>query len=80
MEVPLESVYSGIVSLRGIHMVTLLDFHLQIWCMDMGNAYLESYTREKVSIMAGKEFRPDLVGHTLLILKALYGLRSSGLR
>jgi hypothetical protein len=54
--------------------------HLQIWCTDVGNAYLESYTREKVGIIAGEEFGPDLAGHTLLISKALYGLRSSGLR
>ena len=46
--------------------------------MDIGNAYLEAYT-EMVYIVAGKEFG-DLCGHTLIIHKALYGLRSSGLR
>ena len=45
----------------------------------MGNTYLEAYTKEKVYIIAGKEFG-DLCKHTLIIQKALYGLRSSGLR
>ena len=34
---------------------------------------------EKVVIVAGPEFG-DLEGHTLIIVKALYGLKSSGLR
>ena len=45
----------------------------------MGNAYLESYTSEKVYIRAGPEFG-EREGHTLLISKAIYGLRSSGAR
>ena len=44
---------------------------------DVGNAYLESFTKEKVAFIAGPEFGP-LVDHVLLIRKALYGLRSSG--
>ena len=40
---------------------------------------MESYTQEKVCFTAGPEFGP-LAGHTLVIVKALYGLRSSGLR
>ena len=39
--------------------------------------YLEAETKEKVSFIAGPEFG-DLAGHTLIIVKALYGLRSSG--
>ena len=52
---------------------------LDLWATDIGNTYLEAYTLEKVYIVAGKEFGP-LAGHTLLISKALYSLRSSGLR
>jgi len=44
---------------------------------DIGNAYLEAYTREKVYFIAGSEFG-QLEGHTLVISKALYGLRTSG--
>jgi hypothetical protein len=51
----------------------------KVWATDIGNAYLKSLTREKVYIIAGPEFG-ECKGHTLLINKALYGLKSSGLR
>jgi hypothetical protein len=47
------------------------------WATDIGNAYLEAKTCEKVCIRAGPEFG-NLSGHLLLIDKALYGLRFSG--
>jgi hypothetical protein len=40
---------------------------------------LESYTQEKVYIVAGPEFGLR-EKHVLIISKALYGLKSSGLR
>ena len=80
-DTPIDSVYSSVVSLRGIRMLTFLAElnGLDVWATDIGNAYLESYTQEKVFIVAGPEFG-DREGHTLIITKALYGLRSSGLR
>ena len=48
------------------------------WAIDIGNAYLEALTSEKVCIRAGPEFGPELEGHLLIIYKALYGLKSSG--
>jgi Reverse transcriptase (RNA-dependent DNA polymerase) len=79
--IPLESVYSGVVRLRGFRIVLFLAElnHLEIWAMDIGNAYLEAYTTERVYIIAGPEFR-EREGHILVISKALYGLRSSGAR
>jgi Reverse transcriptase (RNA-dependent DNA polymerase) len=59
--------------------VFLAEFNqLELWGADVGNAYLEALTKKKVYIIGGPEFG-DLAGHTLLIFKALYGLRSSGL-
>jgi Reverse transcriptase (RNA-dependent DNA polymerase) len=80
-EVPLESVYSGVVSLRGFRLVLFLAElnNLELWATDIGNAYLEAYTSEKVYIIAGPEFG-ELEGHALSISKALYGLRSRGAR
>ncbi len=52
---------------------------LEFWATDIGNAYLESHTSEKLYIIAGPEFG-DREGHILVINKALYGLRSSGKR
>jgi hypothetical protein len=75
-----ESVYSGVVSLRGIRLVIFLAElnRLELWGADVGNAYLEANTKESVYIVGGPEFGA-LEGHTLIIFKALYGLRSSGL-
>ena len=80
-EVPLSSVYSGVVSLKGVRLALFLSElnSLETWCTDIGNAYLEANTKEKVYIKAGPEFG-KLKGHTLIIVKALYGLRTSGLR
>ncbi len=47
---------------------------------DIGNAYLNGQTREKLYIIAGPEFGPELEGKRLIIDKALYGLKSSSAR
>ena len=80
-ETPVDSVYSSVVSLRGIRILAFLAElnNLELWATDIGNAYLESYTNEKVYIRAGAEFG-DREGHYLVIVKALYGLKSSGVR
>ena len=80
-EVPVESVYSGVVSLRGIRLVTFLSElnGLNLWATDISSAYLLSYTKEKLYIVAGPEFG-ELQGHNLVIIRSLYGLRTSGAR
>lgn len=52
---------------------------LELWAVDVGNAYLKASTKERVYIIAGPEFG-ERKGHTMLIKKALYGLRTSGAR
>ena len=52
---------------------------LEIWGADVGNAYLEAYTDEKLCIIAGPEAK-ELQGHLLIMVKALYGTRSGGAR
>jgi hypothetical protein len=82
-DTPIDPVYSSVISQRGLRILTFLA-ELQgqeCWSTDIGNAYLESYTQEKVYIVAGPEFAPfGLEGHTLVVNKALYGLKSSGKR
>ena len=80
-ETPIDSVYSSVVSLKGVRILTFIAElnGLDVWCSDISSAYLESYTEEKVYIVAGPEFG-ELEGCALLIIKALYGLKSSGKR
>ena len=80
-DIPLSSVYSGVVSLRGLRLLIFISElnGLETWATDIGNAYLEAKTSEKVYIIAGPEFG-SLEGHILIIQKALYGLRTSGVR
>ena len=72
---PVESIYSGVVSLRSLRMVVFLSQlnNLEIWGADVGNAYLEAYTDEKLCIMAGPEFK-ELQGHLLIMSKPCTGL------
>jgi hypothetical protein len=80
-DVPLESVYSGVVSLRSFRMVVFLaelNKH-KLWATDIGNAYLEAHTNEKLYIVGGPEFGARQ-SHILVIDRALYGLKSSGAR
>ena len=76
---PIESIYSGVVSIRSLRMVIVLAKlnNFEVWGADTGNAYLEAKTKEKLYIVAGPEFE-ELEGHILVIYKGLYGLKSSG--
>ena len=47
--------------------------------MTIQREYLEAKTQEKLYVVAGPE-PEELEGHILVIYKALYGLKSSGLR
>jgi hypothetical protein len=63
-DIPLESVYSGVISLRGLRIVTFLSElnGLDLWATNIGNAYLEAFTMEQNYIVAGPEFG-QLEGH-----------------
>jgi hypothetical protein len=78
-DIPVDSVYSGVVTLQGLRLLVFLAElnDLQIWATDIGNEYLEALTSKKVCIVAGPKFG-NCQGHVLIIYKALYGLRSSG--
>jgi hypothetical protein len=80
-ETPINSVHSTIISLCGIRLLNFLaELNQQeIWATNIVNDYLKSSTNEKVYIVAEPEFG-DRAGHMLVISKALYGLKSNGLR
>ena len=53
---------------------------LELWQTDVGNAYLEAMTKEKVYVIAVPEFGKEMQGLLLVIRRAIYGLKTSGLR
>lgn len=80
---PTDSTYSSVVSLCGMWMDIFIGElnNLQVVSGDIGNAYLTAFTTEQVCSRAGHEFSClGLEGHILIIVRALYGLKSSGAR
>ena len=77
----IENIYSGVGFLKSLSLVIFLCKlnHLELWGADIGNAYPEAFTDEKLYIVAGPEFQ-ELEGHILIFLKTLYELKSSGRR
>ena len=76
-----DSPYAGIASIRSIRTCMFLSElnEMILWMADVGNAYLEAWTKELLYIIAGPEFEP-LEGYILIVDKALYGMRSRGAR
>ena len=54
--------------------------NLEILCGDISNAYVNAYTNEKVYAIAGDEFEKAMKGGIVIIVRALYGLRTSSKR
>ena len=76
---PSSVTYSSVVSRESVRvmlMVAALN-DLEIQSADIENAYLTAPCRERVWTRAGVEFGDDM-GKAFMIVKALYGLRSSG--
>lgn len=80
-DIPNDSTYSGVVSILGVRTISFLAElnGLSVWGTDIDSAYLQSFTKEKVYFVAGPEFG-ERAGHTFIVIKALYGLRTSGQR
>jgi Reverse transcriptase (RNA-dependent DNA polymerase) len=74
-----DNTYSSVVSLRSMRVaIAAAELNeLDIMVVDVSSAYLEAYSQEKVCFIAGPEFGP-LEGHLLVIVCALYRLRTSG--
>ena len=81
-QVPKESVYSSVVARDSVRLAFMLAElnGLLVLAGDVQNAYLNAPTSEKVYSVAGPEFGPAFQGRPVLIVRALYGLRSSGAR
>jgi hypothetical protein len=72
--------YSSVVSRDSIRLAFLIAAlnDIEVLFADVGNAYLNAPTKEKVHTICGQEFGNALMGRFAIISKALYGLKSSG--
>ena len=81
MDPPVESVYSSVVTRESVRIMFLIAAlnELDIVGEDVQNAYINAETKEKVYTTAGPEFGSN-AGRPAIIVRALYGLKSSGAR
>jgi hypothetical protein len=77
---PSSLTFSSVVSRDSERIVFLLVAlnDLDILAADIGNAYINADVREKVYFIAGDEFGASRKGKPVIIIKALYGLKTSG--
>ena len=75
-----ESTFSAVVSRDTVRLFFLLVAlkNLDILSANIQNDYLNAPVREKLYTIACKEFGPKMEGRPVLIIRALYGLQSSG--
>ena len=71
--------YSGVVDLEIVRLAFIAAKlqDLQVYTADIGSAYIQAFTTEKVYTIAGPEFGSKQ-GQRLIVDKALYGLKSAG--
>ncbi|MGH7954509.1 MAG: reverse transcriptase domain-containing protein, partial [Gloeomargaritales cyanobacterium] len=76
---PKTITYASVVSRESVRIALLLAalYDVEVKVADIGNAYLNAKTTEKVYSIAGPEFGA-YEGHTVIIVRALYGLKSAG--
>ena len=79
---PKESTYSSVVSRDSVRLAFLIAAlnDIDILAADVQNAYLNAPTKEKVYFLAGLEFGLQNKDRPVYVVKALYGLKSSGAR
>ena len=72
--------YSSVVSQDSVRIMFLIAAlnDLDIEMCDNGNAYLNAETGERVWFTAGNEWGKSREGCQVIIVRALYGLKSSG--
>ena len=77
--VPACMTYSSVVSRDSVRIMFLIAAlnDLNVEMCDIGNAYLNAETRERIWFVAGNEWG-DRAGCPVIIVRALYGLKSSG--
>jgi Reverse transcriptase (RNA-dependent DNA polymerase) len=76
---PTTQTYASVVSRESVRIAFLYAAlnELDIMSADVQGAYLNAPCKEKVYTRCGPEFGPENIGRVALIVKALYGLKTS---
>ena len=79
-EPPASITYASVVSRESVQIAFVLAAlnGLEMEAADIGNAYLNAPTKEKIVITCGLEFGAEYQGRLAKIVRAQYGLKSSG--
>ena len=77
---PVESTYAGVVSRESVRIaLTIAALNdLDIFAADIQNSYLTAPYGENIIFTCGPEFGSEHMGKTAVVIRALYGLHSSG--
>jgi hypothetical protein len=77
---PTSMTYSSMVSRDSVRIAFLIAAlnDIDVLATDIGNAYLNALPREKVYTTTGPEFGGKFEGRPVLIVRALHGVKSSG--
>jgi hypothetical protein len=78
---PATLTYASVVSRETVRIALLIAAlnDVDIWAADVLNAYITAPCREKIWTTLGKVFGDDC-GKKAIVVRALYGLKSSGAR
>jgi hypothetical protein len=79
-DTPSHLTYSSVVTRESVRIAFLIAAlnDIEILSTDVGNAYLQAPTRKRVHTTAGPEFGPHRIAQTVIIVRALCGMKSSG--
>jgi len=77
---PSTITYSNVVSRDSVRIAFLIAAlkNLDVLSADIGNAYINAKVREQIYFIASDEFGPLQKGKPVIIVKALYSLKTSG--
>lgn len=79
-DTPSHLTYSSVVTRESVRIAFLIAAlnDIEILSTDVGNAYLQAPTRERVHTTAGPEFGPHRTAQTVIIVRELCGMKLSG--
>ena len=78
----INGIYSTTIKYISVKLLQVIAHksNLGILCGDIGNAYVNAYTNERVYAIADQEFGEAMKGSIVIIVRALYGPRTSSER